>query len=269
MKDTGSSYTVYQSVRSGFEMGIDPRDGPPWSSHLKVVPPVLRMTEDSITVQNGNVLRDIGIVIFATGYLYSFAHFQEQDAPFNSHSLTSTPPISEKSTSWSTSAVDADRIAEYPVGGLQVRNIDADYQTFYTPDPTLAFVCLNKSIIPFPLAQVQAHAIAKVWSGYPIKLREQTESEAEDPALHTYGAPREFDVEDALLEAVGEGRKISSGHVNGTNAYTNGHVNGSHDEDTRKEILPDGKFPAVSVWRREERPRMVAYRQKILGCKRN
>ncbi|CAD6565210.1 MAG: hypothetical protein CYPHOPRED_005339 [Cyphobasidiales sp. Tagirdzhanova-0007] len=131
--------------------------------------------------------------------------------------------------------------AVYPDGGLQVHSLDAEYQTFFSPDPTLAFVCLNRLVVPFPLAQVQAHAIGRYWAGQNWPLQHST-TLGEDPRLHTYGFPKDFDVADALLRAAGEGQ-IREG----------------------EEILADGSFPATARWRREMRPLCSILRKQELG----
>jgi hypothetical protein len=100
-------------------------------------------TEDEIVLIDGTRLK-VDTVIFATGYLYSFPHCSDKDYPFLLHPLVKTPPL----------PADAKRpegiqtASRYPEGGLQVHNLDAEYQTFYYPDPSLAFLCLNKNVIP-------------------------------------------------------------------------------------------------------------------------
>lgn len=285
--NANSECKVYQSVRSPFSLGIDPREGTRWSSHLHIVSSVESATAGSIATVDGTVLEEIDTIIFATGYLYAFPYHDSHESPFAEFPLVRAPEVKQGTTD---GGLKAPRTNDgiYPEGGLQVHNVDTDYQTFYR-DPTLAFSCLNKSVmyvlfslkrvladsfqtdhvrryihihatllitLPVPLAQIQAHAIAKVWSGQPIELRWDTITE-EDYNYHTYGNPREFDVEDALLNAIGEGRHCSprqTGHAS----------NGVHDDD-EPEILSDGRFPLVSSRRREERGRMVAKRRQVLG----
>lgn len=134
---------VYQAIRHPFEIGIDPSEGPPWASHLTTVAGLDHATADEIVLLDGTRLH-VDLVIFATGYLYSFPHCSDQDYPFSEHPLVKTPalpPTAEKPVGIATSP-------KYPEGGLQVHNLDAEHQTFYYPDPTLAFLCLNKNVIP-------------------------------------------------------------------------------------------------------------------------
>ena len=143
LKKHSPKNSVYQSIRHPFEIGIDPSEGPAWSSHLKAVPGLDYATEDEIVLIDGTRLQ-VDTVIFATGYLYSFPHCSEKDYPFSEHPLVKTPPL--PASAESPEALS--KTADYPEGGLQVHNLDADYQTFYYPDPTLVFLCLNKNVIP-------------------------------------------------------------------------------------------------------------------------
>ena len=133
---------VFQSVRHAFEIGTDPSEGPSWSSHLEAVAPVDYSTEDGVILLDGRRI-EIDVIIFATGYLYSFPYYHQTDVPFNKYPLTRVPALLDGHVT-----PDNRSNMRYPDGGLQVHNIDADYQTFYYPDPTLAFICLNKSVVP-------------------------------------------------------------------------------------------------------------------------
>jgi hypothetical protein len=137
---------VYQSIRHPFEIGIDPSEGPEWSSNLTAVVGLDHATDDKIVLFDGSQL-DVDIVIFATGYLYSFPHYSSEDLPFSAFPLIKTPPLPANFHQ----PQDLHSDYEYPEGGLQVHNLDAQYQTFYYPDPTLAFLCLNKNVIPCTL----------------------------------------------------------------------------------------------------------------------
>lgn len=134
---------VYQSIRHPFEIGIDPSEGPIWSTHLTTVAGLDYATADEIVLIDKTRL-SIDTVIFATGYLYSFPHCSEEDYPFSEHPLVQTPPLPPDAKS---PAMDGET-RKYPEGGLQVHNLDAEFQTFYYPDPSLAFLCLNKNVIP-------------------------------------------------------------------------------------------------------------------------
>lgn len=147
-----SKRRVYQSMRHGFEIGIDPSEGVLWSSHLTTLPGIARVTSDkTVEFLDGQKL-DFDVIIYATGYLYSFPYYHKQDAPFNRFPLTKTPSLpvqtegkQESHRRWPCTKQDS---IVYPDGGLQVINLDKHYQTFYCPDPTLALICLNKQVIP-------------------------------------------------------------------------------------------------------------------------
>lgn len=143
LKKHSPQNNVYQSIRHHFEIGIDPSEGPEWSSHLKTVPGLDYATEDAIVLIDGSRLQ-VDTIIFATGYLYSFPHCSEKDYPVSEHPLVKNPPLPADAES----PEELLQAADYPEGGLQVHHLDADYQTFYYPDPTLAFLCLNKNVIP-------------------------------------------------------------------------------------------------------------------------
>ena len=81
---------------------------------------------------DGHVEEDIDCILFCTGYLYSF--------PFLSSFLS-----------------------ELITDGFRVHGL---YEhVFFTKHPSLAFIALPIRVIPFPLAEMQALVIAKVWSG--------------------------------------------------------------------------------------------------------
>lgn len=249
-RETNSARKVYQSIRHGFEIGIDPSEGPVWASHLELLPGIARVLSDTtVEFLDGRRL-DFDTIIFATGYLYSFPYYHAQDTPFDQHPLTSAPslPTQKESADGSCEAVPGRGVTvPYPVGGLQVRNLDREFQTFYHPDPTLAIICLNKSVVPFGLAQVQSHAVAKYWSGDAELRLKPDDTTGEDPNYHKYGAPKEFDVADALLRAVGEGQELNI------------------SKQDQPEILPDGSFPATAAWRRQQRPECKSFRREVLG----
>jgi len=87
----------------------------------------------SIRFTNNHIEHSLDAILFCTGYLYSY--------PFLP--TTILPPIITDSA--------------------RVHNV---YQhIFYTGDPTLAFLTLPWNIVPFPVAEAQSAAIARVWSG--------------------------------------------------------------------------------------------------------
>lgn len=138
----GSSSRVFASMRHPVEVGIDPSERPPWTSHLEAVPGVASATEDEMVLSNGRRV-NVETVIFATGYLYSFPYAKTEDFPFSSFPLTKTPPLPE---TYVKPEVEAP--IDPPVGGARVHNLDEEFQIFYYPDPTLAFICLGRQVVP-------------------------------------------------------------------------------------------------------------------------
>lgn len=86
-------------------------------------------TRSAIT-KGGQVIGDIDHIVFCTGYLYSLPFLDNQ-----------FPGITD---------------------GLYIK--DLYRQMFYTDDPSLAFVGVNKFVSPFPLGESQASIIARVFS---------------------------------------------------------------------------------------------------------
>lgn len=80
---------------------------------------------------SGDVVSDIDVVIFCTGYLYSLPFLEEH-----------LPGITD---------------------GTFVKDIYR--QIFNVEDPTLSFIALPKFIVPMPLSEAQAAIVARVYSG--------------------------------------------------------------------------------------------------------
>lgn len=82
--------------------------------------------------------------------------------------------------------------------GVRVHNLDKR-QLFYMPDPSLALICLNLMVIPFPLAEVQSRVVATAWANL-IKLDYERDfkDDEESKKVHVYGYPYEFEVQVSL-----------------------------------------------------------------------
>lgn len=86
----------------------------------------------ALRFRSGRVEEKVDVVIFATGYFYSFPFLSSLD-----------PPII--------------------TDGFRIKDI---YQhMFHITHPGLVFPVVNLKVIPFPLAQNQAAVIARIWSG--------------------------------------------------------------------------------------------------------
>jgi len=99
--------------------------------------------ERAVKFEDGRIEKNIDAIVYCTGYLYSY--------PF----LESMSP---------------------PVVTTGRRVIGLYQQLFDFRHPTLAFTALSQKIIPFPVAEGQAAAIAKVWAG-KLKLPSRDEME--------------------------------------------------------------------------------------------
>ncbi|CAF3578234.1 unnamed protein product [Rotaria socialis] len=106
------------------------------STTFSIVPPIERIDKDTVYFQNQTSIKP-DLIIFATGYEYRMSFLQgklqvDQDRLCNSHYV-------------------------YP---LYKQLFHADF-----PDGTLSFLTIPYCIVPFPLAEVQSHIIARVLCG--------------------------------------------------------------------------------------------------------
>lgn len=98
------------------------------------LPPIAKFLPSTrgVEFEDGTVENDVDAVVFATGYFYSL--------PF----LENVEPRLIRDGS----------------------HVQHTYQhVFYTPRPTLSFLALPQRVIPFPVAEAQAAAVARVYSG--------------------------------------------------------------------------------------------------------
>lgn len=113
----------------------------------------------ALRFSDGHVEENIDCILFCTGYLYTF--------PFLSSFLQ-----------------------ELVHDGSRVHNI---YQhMFYIDHPSLAFVALPIRVIPFPLAEVQAAVLGKVWSGQLALPPERQMREWELKTIKENGEGKKF-----------------------------------------------------------------------------
>ncbi|KAM0755374.1 FAD/NAD(P)-binding domain-containing protein [Meredithblackwellia eburnea MCA 4105] len=204
-------YKLYQSRRHQAAMGIkfDSPDAPEdVRGKVMVVTVVKDIREDgSILLTDGSVVEGVQVIIFATGYHFSFPFASPANAPFSTH-----PLIELNSPLYST--------------GSRVFHLDSR-QTFYLPDPTLTFLGLQTMVIPFPLVEVQARLIGLKWAGKLPNIplvpdhRDTPEGEKEEAEkdkageerkpFHFVGFPGEYDLQDAWLEECSEWGKEGRG----------------------------------------------------------
>ena len=157
-----------------------------WLSTGKSVPGIQNVREirelissdgrRAVRFVDGHVEENIDKVIFCTGYLYSY--------PF-------------------LKSLGAELIDD----GARVHNLFE--QMFYVDHPTLAFSVLPLRVIPFPMSEVQAAVIARVWSGrLRLPLKEQMRASESEMAntngsgklYHTLTHPKDFDYHNRMYD---------------------------------------------------------------------
>ncbi|KAI8073706.1 hypothetical protein BDF21DRAFT_465133 [Thamnidium elegans] len=126
--------TVYQYIRTPTELSRQALERYP--PNIKQVNAITSIIHDStkswVELENQEPLKDLDIIIFGTGYLYSFPFF-----PFQKDNLIIT--------------------------GQKVHHLD--HYMFYQNNPTLCFLGLPIRVVPMPLMQRQSIVMARYWSG--------------------------------------------------------------------------------------------------------
>jgi hypothetical protein len=133
------------------------------------VPPIAEFIIDdrAVRFEDGSIENNIDAVVYCTGYLYSY--------PF----LESIHP---------------------PVVMSGRRVLGLYQQIFNIIHPTLAFTALAQKVIPFPVSEAQAAAIAKVWSNklvLPSKEKmmmleqKQVTEQGDGTSFHVLGYPKD------------------------------------------------------------------------------
>ncbi|CAH0050835.1 unnamed protein product [Clonostachys solani] len=185
---TVSKLPVIISERSPQVTGGDEQSG--WS---KQVPEIAELTPEGRRVRfaNGHVEEDVDVVVFCTGYHYSFPFLRGL-----------SPPI--------------------VTDGSYARNL---YQHLvYINEPTLAIVGIPQRIIPFPFTETQVGWMARVWAGrakLPAEeeMREweaakRREKEGQEKSFHVMPFPQDVDYIN-LLHGFSEKAETRPGLDNG------------------------------------------------------
>ncbi|KAG0149443.1 hypothetical protein CROQUDRAFT_74312 [Cronartium quercuum f. sp. fusiforme G11] len=142
------------------KLGWDLTDpsAPEWTRHIITRPSLASVSELILTLSDNSTINDVDLLFFATGYSYDFPFTHSSDLPWSETPLTSS--------------------------GRRVHHLD-QFQTFYFPDPSFAHLALNTSVVPFPLAEHQARAIAALWSGrVKVDLRPFEDEITESNSVH-------------------------------------------------------------------------------------
>ncbi|KAL0080091.1 hypothetical protein J3Q64DRAFT_1752643 [Phycomyces blakesleeanus] len=134
-ESSATAKKIYHAVRTENKLSARALENQAPNCH-RVTPPKRFIAEtggrSKVECVDGKLLEDIDVVVFATGYLYSFPFL-----PFEKNNLI--------------------------IDGQKVLHL---YRfLFYIPNPTLAFIGLPIKVVPLPLSQSQAVVIARVWSG--------------------------------------------------------------------------------------------------------
>ena len=164
---------MLNSVRTAFPFQLE-------QGNTEDVPPIAEfiLKDRAVRFVDGRIEKNIDAVIYCTGYLYSYPFLKTLD-----------PPV--------------------VTTGQRVRGLYK--QLFNIVHPTLAFTALPQKIIPFPLSEGQAAAIAKVWSGkleLPAKEdmysweQERVAELGDDKAFHVLGFPQDADAINELHDWV-------------------------------------------------------------------
>lgn len=178
------AHKLYHSVRNPEE--VVNTTGYPQLDILTTVPKITSVDWQSRTVnlENGETIKDVDYLVYATGYLYSLPFFE----PTLRADLLGGPS--------KTSAA-------------RVHNLWK--QIFYVKDPTLAFALLPQLIVPFPLAELQAALMVKAFNGnlqVPAKSDDELDPELakKQPAYHPIPDFKDLDYYNELqsiLDAAG------------------------------------------------------------------
>lgn len=138
------AHKVYQCIRTENEMSrqAEPR------SNVEQVSLLKRFDGSTIEFDDGKRVQDVDVVVFATGFLFSYPFL-----PFQKGNLIQK--------------------------GQKVHQLS--HYMFYKQNPTLSFIGLPIKVAPFPLMQLQATVVAKYWSNQvPMIPYEELEQERDD-----------------------------------------------------------------------------------------
>lgn len=261
--------TVYQCYRhpeAPPPVDYDPRDAasPAWCRRIHVVSAIDHVeTDGTIRLESGDALRDIDVIVWATGFLHDMRFLDAGVAPFDTH------PVLPRDGS------EAIAVAPAIGAATSVQNLD-DWFLFYEHDRSLCFLGLLNRIVPFPFTQTQARAVAHVWLGNMAPLppvrsdlspadparwqpqeRRERSGEPRVSADLTLGQPAESAYLDALIGCLpgahGARRPPSEA------AYLAKHDalgNGAHGTEG---------WYQTAQWRRDRRQSGKALRRELLG----
>ncbi|RUS24398.1 hypothetical protein BC938DRAFT_473637 [Jimgerdemannia flammicorona] len=248
---------VYQSVRghqipaptptpTATSTIVNPAQGIDNVAHVRpeirrFLPPregYMRGSKGSAEFVDGTVLEEeVEVVVFATGYLFSFPFLADFETP------GSGPLVTD---------------------GVVVHNLYR--HLFFIEDPTLCFVGLPRKVSPLPLSQFQSMLVARVWAGL-VKLpgveemRRWYEKEMLDEQgktlgrkVITFGLKIEVAYNNCLLQWIRNG---DVGEGEGPDGNGDDKVDGG-DKD-------DGEMRYLDNWWVDMRSKALELRKEVLG----
>lgn len=131
---------------------IDP-DSPEWCKRIKVVESIASIHENCIHLVDGTILKDIPLIIFATGFLFDNFFLDQSAGVLQKYPLL--PP--------------SNHISRKGYPSASVYNLD-DWFLCHSKDETLAMLGLPITVVPFPFTEVQAMYLIHRWLGKAPKL---------------------------------------------------------------------------------------------------
>lgn len=170
-EDPFTVYSSWHSMDKGPGLDYNPldEDSPDWCRKINVLPQIESIENDKICLDNGTILDDVELIIFATGYLFDNAFIDQTIEPLLTRPLL--PPSKNASRSGFPSST--------------MYNLD-DWLLFHRLDESIAFLGLPLVVVPFPLTQAQAIYVIHRWVGLapPLPLLD-TSIDSKDPQRWT------------------------------------------------------------------------------------
>lgn len=135
--------TIYQSTRGPIKE-LFPRPVEQWTQQVHALPELDHVSDaGDLHFKDGSTLRhnSLDVIIWATGYSYCVPFANPQDEPWQSHPLVQPREGGAQLGELPADKVDA---SLRPRGGAQIDNLDPGLQSFYVPDPSIAFIGLGE-----------------------------------------------------------------------------------------------------------------------------
>lgn len=145
-----SVYQSWHSLDKAPPMDYNPLDpdSPDWCRSIQVVPSISSICGSQVYLENGEIIEDVPLIIFATGFL--------MDAPFidQSSGILQSYPLLPPSASATSQGFPSST----------VYNLD-DWLLLHRKDETLAYLGLPTGTVPFPMTLIQSRYVINRWLG--------------------------------------------------------------------------------------------------------